>query len=193
MPFDGYNNISKTTVPAGYYSQVDCYRMPKSDDYIPYGPQDYTNTVVNLLKVLAHKTFEMQHMYLSTRTFYFAQPQNLAPYLDILQQRASSLQRITILLSRHLKDDQPWIDAFAYLPPNLISVAFKLQVFVEMSNRVNVFKKRLTTLDILNKRVIQTAPTAVILIYNCYESKHYSPAERAMIEAVMSDYERLLG
>ena len=56
MPFDGYYHISETTLPAGYFSRAHCYRMPKSDDYIPYGPQGYTNTVVNLLKVLAHKS-----------------------------------------------------------------------------------------------------------------------------------------
>lgn len=74
MPFDGYSHISGKTVLGWLLFTGSSLQDAQIRRLHSVQPQDYTNTVINLLEVLPHKTFEIQQMYLSTRTFYFAKP-----------------------------------------------------------------------------------------------------------------------
>ena len=188
--------LSKCSLGDPFY--VSCYYLPISCNTIfstaghLYEDNGGSQAIGYVRLASATIRNEIDHVFLSTRTFYFSTPIIMTEMWDSMGTDRRSIRSICIDVSV-TQNNSHWFEPFASIPRELRSLAFEidLQSSPRASSRYAVFETNVSVLVHLKREATKRAPKVAVFLSYRHEtmSSDEFEQEKAAIEAVMRNIE----
>ena len=127
---------------------------------------------------------ELDHVFLSTRTFHFPWPRAMIEFWDAMSIDKRSIRSISIDASP-TQNNGRWLDTFASLPCGIRSLTFEIDIesSLRASNWSKDFEMNASSLAYLKKEAMKRAPD-VVVGFIC-RNRFMSPSELEKMKAAI--------
>lgn len=129
---------------------------------------------------------ELDHVFLSTRTFHFPWPRAMTEFWNAMSIDKRSIRSISVDISP-TQNNGRWLETFAFLPRGIRSLTFEVNIesSLRASNWSKNFEMNASSLAYLKKEAMKRAPD-VVIGFIC-RNRFISPSELEEVKAAIED------